>query len=307
MGVFTHGSNFLPLYVNWIQVGSIDPTATPELDHEFGAMALLNAHNCMGQVAGTRAMELAITKAKQYGVGVVGVKESNHFGAAAYYTMQAMRQDAIGFCTTNGIPLLAPWGGLTPTFSNTPISYALPAGKERPVVLDMAVTVVAAGKVALAKRKGEQIPLGWALNAEGEPTADPNLAALMAPIGGPKGYGLALVMDALSGVLTGALFARHVRRGGTPNTPQGMGQFFMAIDIAAFLPVAEFKARMDEQIQQVKSSRRAKGVERIYLPGEIELENMERAQREGIPFPAAVVEDLDAMAGKLGIQPLSVR
>ena len=306
-GVFTHGSNFLPLYTNWIQVGSINPTATPEIVSDNGATAIISARNAMGQVAGVQAMDLAIEKAKQFGIGAVGVRESNHFGAAAYYTLRAIDHDAIGFCSTNGIQVMAPYGGVTPSLSNTPIAYAIPADKERPLMLDMAVSVVAAGKVALAKRKGESIPLDWALTAEGVPTDDPSIATLMAPVGGPKGYGLAVVLDALCGVLTGALFGQDVRRGGIPNTPQAMGQLFMALDVGHMMPVNEFKQRMDVQIRQMRNSDKAKGVERVYLPGEIELERKENFLRDGIAFATEIVEDLDAMAETLGIPSLSGR
>ena len=306
-GVFTHGSNFLPLYANWIQVGSIDPTATPEVVSDSGATGLISARNAMGQVAGVQAMDLAIEKAKQFGIGAVGVRESNHFGAAAYFTMRALDHDAIGFCSTNGIQVMAPYGGVTPSLSNTPIAYAIPAATERPLMLDMAVSVVAAGKVALAKRKNEPIPPGWALTATGEPTEDPSLAKLMAPVGGPKGYGLAVVLDALCGVLTGALFGQDVRRGGIPNTPQAMGHFFMALDIGHMMPVDEFKQRMDVQIRQMRTSEKAKGVERIYLPGEIELERKEHFLRDGIAFATQIVEDLDTMAQTFGIPSLSGR
>ena len=306
-GVFTHGSNFLPLYTNWIQVGSIDPAATPEVVSDNGAIGLISARNAMGQVAGVQAMDMAIAKAKEFGIGAVGVRESNHFGAAAYYTMRALDHDAIGFCSTNGIQVMAPYGGVTPSLSNTPIAYAIPADEERPLMLDMAVSVVAAGKVALAKRKGESIPPDWALTAAGIPTEDPSIATLMAPVGGPKGYGLAVVLDALCGVLTGALFGQDVRRGGIPNTPQAMGQLFMALDIGHMMPVDEFKQRMDVQIRQMRNSDKAKGVERIYLPGEIELERKENFLRDGIAFATQIVEDLDAMAETLGMPSLSGR
>lgn len=306
-GVFTHGSNFLPLYTNWIQVGSIDPTASPQVVSDNGATAVISARNAMGQVAGVQAMDLAIEKAKQFGIGAVGVRESNHFGAAAYYTMRAIDHDAIGFCSTNGIQVMAPYGGVTPSLSNTPIAYAIPAATERPLMLDMAVSVVAAGKVALAKRKGESIPLDWALTDEGVPTTDPSIATLMAPVGGPKGYGLAVVLDALCGVLTGALFGQDVRRGGIPNTPQAMGQLFMALDIGHMMPVEEFKQRMDVQIRQMRDSDKAKGVDRVYLPGEIELERKEHFLRDGIAFATQIVEDLDAMAEALGISTLAAR
>ena len=219
-----------------------------------GATAIISARNAMGQVAGVQAMDLAIKKAKQFGIGAVGVRESNHFGAAAYYTMRALDHDAIGFASTNGIQVMAPYGGVTPSLSNTPIAYAIPAATERPLMLDMAVSVVAAGKVALARRKGESIPPDWALTATGEPTDDPSVATLMAPVGGPKGYGLAVVLDALCGVLTGALFGQDVRRGGIPNTPQAMGHLFMALDIAHMMPVEEFKQRMDVQSRQMRTS-----------------------------------------------------
>lgn len=308
-GVHSHGVMLLPRYVRGLKVGGVNPRPEVKVVVETAAVALVDGDNGMGQMASVKAMELAIEKARRLGVGAVGVRNSNHFGAAAYYAMLALPHDMVGFATTNAPAVMAPWGGVTPTVGNNPFAYAMPAGRERPLVLDMACSTSARGKIRLAAQKGERIPLGWALTKEGEPTEDPHeaLAGLLAPVGGYKGYGLAVIIEALAGVLTGALFARDIPRAGLESSevfyPYHVGHFFGALDIGCFLSIAEYKARMDRLIGQIRSTALAKGVDRVYLPGEIEFEHHERRLREGIPTSYAVVRELKRLAEELGLEP----
>jgi LDH2 family malate/lactate/ureidoglycolate dehydrogenase len=256
-------------------------------------------------VIGTRAMEIAIEKARRCGSAFVGVCHSNHFGTCAYYSMMALDHDMIGMCVTNGPAAMAPWGGRERILSTSPISYAVPAGEERAFVLDLATSVVARGRIVLYAKQNLPIPEGWAVDEEGRPTTDASAAlrGLLAPMGGYKGYGLSLAVDLLSGVLTGANFGKHFD--GTlfdyDRPPADVGSLFAAIDIDAFMDVGRFKARMDQALREIKHSPRAEGVERIYIPGEIEAECAERRRREGIPIPDEVVREFVELGDELGV------
>jgi len=233
----------------------------------------------------------------------VGVKNSNHFGAAAYYAMRAIGDQCIGLSITNAPPTMAPWGGKTPFFGTNPFAIAIPAGKERPIVLDMATSVTARGKIILAAKKGEPIPSGLAIDPEGRPTTDAHAAleGAVLPFGGHKGYGISLLVDILSGLMTGATFAPRV--GGlydNPNGIQNLGHGFAAILIESFIPFREFTKRMDQYIQEVRNAPRAMGVERIYLPGEIEFEMRDQNMKEGIPLPELTVKELKTLGTRLG-------
>ena len=308
-GVFTHGSNFLPLYANWIQVGSIDPTATPEVVSDSGATALISARNAMGQVAGVQAMDLAIEKAKQYGIGAVGVRESNHFGAAAYFTMRALDHDAIGFAFDqrhSGNGALRRSHAQLEQHAHRLCdsgSHGTPAharhGRER--------GRGGQGGAGQAQERAHSPRLGLD-GFTGEPTEDPSLAKLMAPVGGPKGYGLAVVLDALCGVLTGRALRPRRAPGRYPQYAAGHGPFLHGArhrphDASGRIQAAHGPPDPPD----AHTPKKPKGVERIYLPGEIELERKEHFLRDGIAFATQIVEDLDAMAETFGIPSLSGR
>ena len=210
-GVHTHGLAYLPVYVQRLMAGGINPAPAIRLVSERPSTALIDGDNGLGQVVGVQAIQLAINKAREHGAGLVGVRNSNHFGAAAHYAMAAAREGMIGLAMSNIGPTMAPWGGITPCYGNNPISYAVPTG-EAAIVLDMATSVVSRGRISAAAARGETIPLGWACDREGRPTQDPNLAleGLLLPVGGYKGYGIALLIDILSGVLTGGAFGQGV-------------------------------------------------------------------------------------------------
>jgi LDH2 family malate/lactate/ureidoglycolate dehydrogenase len=310
-GVDTHGiTRVLVAYIRRIQHGLMEPRTRIEIVRERPSTALLDGQNGIGQVIATRAMHLAIEKARACGSAFVGVSHSNHFGTCAYYSMMAVERDMIGFCITNGPPAMAPWGGRDKLLSTSPISFAVPAGEERPFVVDLATTVVARGRIVLYAKQGLPIPEGWAVDAEGRPTtdADAALQGLLAPMGGYKGYGLSLAVDLLSGVLTGANYGGHFD--GTlfdyDRPPANVGSLFAAIDVDAFEDVAAFKARVDRALREIKQSTRAAGVDRIYIPGEIEAECAERRRAEGIPIPDEVVQDFVELGEELGV-PFPVR
>jgi LDH2 family malate/lactate/ureidoglycolate dehydrogenase len=305
-GVDTHGiTRVLVAYVRRIQNGQMEARTRVEVVRERLSTALMDGHNGIGQVVGTRAMELAMDKARKCGSAFVGVFRSNHFGTCAYYSMMALPRDMIGICITNGPAAMAPWGGREALLSTSPISFAVPAGDEAPFVLDMATTVVARGRVVLHAKQNLPIPEGWAVDAEGRPTTDAAaaLSGLLAPMGGYKGYGLSLAVDLLAGVMTGSNFGGHF-----PGTlfdfdrpPMDVGSLFAAIDVDAFAYVGAFKARVDQALREIKQCARAEGVARIYTPGEIEAECAERRRREGIPIPDEVVREFVELGEELGV------
>ena len=299
-GVHSHGVQRLRWYAERLRNGGTNPHANVRVVAETDSTALVDGDNGLGQVISQHAMELTIAKAKTHGVGIVGVRRSHHFGACAFWVQKALEHDLIGIVTTNGGAILAPWGGLTPSMGTNPLGVAIPAGVEPPIVIDMATSVVAGGKLDMAISKGESIPLGWALNAHGEPTTDPRAGreGLLLPIGGHKGYGLTLAFEVIAAVLTGAQFARHVPAPAATSKSMGVGHYFQALRIDAFLSSAEFKSRMDDLIRQMKSTPPVPGHGRVYLPGEIEFETRERYLRQGIPLPASVISDLHELAGQ---------
>lgn len=305
-GVDTHGiTRVLCTYIKRIQLGLMNPKTELAIVREHAATALVDAKNSIGQVAAKRTMELAIEKARTAGSAFVAVTHSNHYGAAAYYTMMAAEQGMIGMSATNAPAAVAPTGGRTPLLGTNPISWAIPAGEERPVVLDLATTVVARGRIMLYAKQNKPLEPGWAFDERGLPTTDPHAAlkGLLAPIGGYKGYGLALVIDLLSGVLTGSNYGGHFPGFLADNfeRPTDVGSIFAAVNVEAFMDLPEFKARVDQALREIKESDKAEGVDRIYIPGEIEFETKERRLKEGIPVPEPVVRDFIALGKEMGV------
>lgn len=299
--VSTHGLVRLPHYVKGFQAGKVNLNPAVKVVKESGATAVLDGDDGLGSIIAYDGMKLALDKAAVHGVGVVNMRASSHYGMAARWTMMALERDMIGYTTTNGPAGMAPWGGVTATTGNNPISYAIPAGKELPVVLDMALSVVAKGKIMLAAMKNEPIPTGWALDKNGQPTtnAQAGWEGLLMPLAGYKGYGLALVGDLLCGVLSGGLFGTDVPLLQPGITLTGVSHLFMALDIAHFIPVSEFKERVDRLVRMVKASQPAAGYDRVYLPGEMEFANYRRSEREGIRYSRSVLESLDKLAQQL--------
>ena len=266
-------------------------------------------------------MRTAIAMAKsEMGMGLVGVKNSNHFGMAAWLPMMAAEEGLLSLVFTNSSPALPAWGARERLLGVSPLACGAPASSvgageggegvaAPPFILDMAPSVAARGKIYTALRRGEKIPAGWALDKEGRPTEDPAAAldgGVMLPMGGPKGSALAIMMDVFSGVLTGAAFAGGVAGPYDPSRPAGVGHFIMAIRPDLFLSAAEFRERMVVLYRSVVDSKPMEGVERVYFPGEIEILTHQKREKEGIPFARSEIEALNAEAERVGAKKLDI-
>ena len=303
-----HGVLRLPQYVKRIRAGGVNLHPQIRIVKERSATALLYGDNAMGHLVMKRAAELAIEKARTCGVAWVGAQWSNHAGPASLYARMPLAHDMIGlYYAVGNANHLPPWGGLDMLLSTNPIAAAIPAGAEPPIVLDMATTVAAYGKVKAKAARGEMLPEGWMVDREGKPLTDPRRAAegILLPIGGYKGYGLALVVGILAGTLNGAAMGRDVIDfNADASTPTNTGQAIVALDPAAFGEVAEFKAAVDKLIRDLRASERLPGVERIRMPGEQSHERTLAQRADGIVIPLALMNTLDRLAEHLDIPPL---
>ena len=303
-----HGVIRLPQYARRIRAGGINVRPTIKVVQERAGMALLDGDNGMGHLVMQRAAEMAIEKARNCGIAWVGSRFSNHAGPASLYARMPMVQDMIGlYFAVGNANHLPPWGGLDMLLSTNPIAVAVPAGSEPPVVLDMATTVAAYGKVKAKAQRGEQMPLGWMIDRLGQPLTDPTRAeeGFLMPIGGYKGYGLSLIVGLLAGTLNGAAMGSQVIDfNHDDSSVTNTGQAIVAIDLSAFGEVAAFKARVDQLVRELRGSERMPGVERIWLPGEQSHERREENAREGIALPEALLAQLDKLAHDLGMATL---
>ena len=304
-GTHSHGTRQILPLMRAVKSGGIRPGARASLLREGPGWALVDAHMAMPMPVAIHAMETAITKAAATGIGYVGVAHSSHFGAAGYYATLALRRDMIGLSMTNADPCMAAAGSRMPVIGTNPIAFAIPAGKERPVFLDIATSIVAVTKVMIAKAMGRPVPAGWLRDPEGRPTTDasgyPNRSVLQ-PVGGYKGYGLAVLVEVLCSILTGASFLSGVKGWiNESGIAADQGHAFIAIDVNTIMPIDTFKARMDAMIREIKAAPPATDVERIYLPGEMEWERRDRALRDGLQLPDYVLTNLLGVAEDVGM------
>lgn len=306
-GVYSHGVMRVPIYIKRIKLGLVNPISRIDIIRDSKAIAVLDANNGLGQVSATKAMKIAIDKADIYSIGATVVKNSNHFGAAAGYTLLAVEKDMIGYATTNAACRMVPTGGKEQIIGNNPFSYAIPAGAALPIVLDISCSVVSVGKILLKKKKGEKLPFGWALDREGNPTSDASTAieegGSLVPIGDHKGYGIALVNDILSSSLGGSIGGTSVTSLYDLKTSKKSetGHFFMAMKIDNFISISQFKQKVDEKIKEIKQSAKKAGVTQIYLPGEIEFNIKEKNLKYGIPISKEILDDLNLTAKESGV------
>ncbi|KAK6368038.1 hypothetical protein LTS17_010191 [Exophiala oligosperma] len=307
-GVDTHGANRIPSYMERIRRKILDPTAVPEVTEATPVVASVDGKNAFGFVAADVAITRAISMARQFGIGMVSVKHSNHYGMAAWVVQRAVDADMMSLVFTNSSPALPVWGGRSKSMGVSPLACGAPGGGPagRPFILDMAPSVAARGKVYKALRRGEKIPTDWALDGDGAPTDDPAraLEGVMLPMGGPKGSGLAIMMDVFSGVLSGSAFAGDVGGPYDFTKTADVGHFIVAIKPDLFMSLDEFKERMQCLYDRVVGSEKMAGVDRIYFPGEIELLNKEKREREGIPFTEAEIANLNKEAEMVGVEKL---
>jgi L-2-hydroxycarboxylate dehydrogenase (NAD+) len=303
-----HGVIRLAPYIRRVREGGVNLHPKIEVVREKAGMALIDGDNAMGHLVMKRAAELAVAKARTSGMAWVGARRSNHAGPASLYARMPLEHDMIGlYFAVGNANHLPPWGGLEMMLSTNPIAAAIPAGNEAPIVLDMATTVAAYGKVKAKAAKGEAMPEGWMIDREGKPLTDPRRAGegFLLPIGGYKGYGLALVVGLLAGTLNGAAMGRDtIDFNKDFSSATNTGQAIAAIDPAAFGEAAHFKAAVDKLLRDLRASERMPGVERIWYPGEQSHERMVANREQGIPIAGSVMATLDRVAEELDITPL---
>ena len=302
-GIHSHGVIRVPLYAGKLTKGGVNPRGRPRVIKDASAALVVDGDNSMGQVAGVFAMRQAIERARVTNVAVATVGHSNHCGAMEYYVRMAIDADTIGIATTNALPTMAPWGGIDKLVGLNPIGIGIPAGAELPLVLDFAFGATAHGRMQVYQQKGIPIPDGWAFDQEGRPTTDIEkaLAGLVQPIGMYKGIGLAMAAGILSTLLSGAGYGTESGNMVDGSIPGRDGQFYLALNIAAFEDVATFKARMDKLIREYRSTRLAAGVRRVFVPGEMEAELERRQCPEGIPLNEATIAGIRDVAAMLGV------
>ena len=303
-----HGVFRLPQYIKRINDGGLNTNPHIKIIEERTSTAVLDGDNGMGHLVMSHAAELAMKKATASGIAWVGARQSNHAGPASLYAMMPLKKNMIGiYVAVGSANHLPPWGGTDMLLSTNPIAVAIPANKHPPIVLDMATTVAAYGKVKTAAQRGEQMPEGWMIDRKGNPLTDPNKASdgFLLPIGGPKGYGLSLVFGILAGTLNGASFGRgvvdfNVDSKSVTNT----GHFVIALDISAFVDPVHFKTGIDNVWREMKSSSTLPGVNEIRVPGERLASVIQRNSENGIPISDALQETLNKLAEQLNVEPL---
>lgn len=301
-GILSHGVLRVPDYVKKLTEDGVDPRGRPTVVSERGAAIVVDGGNSMGQIGGTFAMQLAIERAREIGVAFAAVGGSNHCGAMDWYTLMAAAENMIGFAGTNAIPTMAPWGGLERIVGINPLSIAMPRANGKPFVLDFSFGATAHGKIRVYHQKGVPLPEGWAFDSDGDPTTDAGaaLTGLIQPIGMHKGVGLGMAVGMLSSLLSGAAYGTE---SGTLESGARVGKdghFFAAINVAFFEDVGIFKARADTVIDQVHQSGRRAGVERLYIPGEIE-DELEAASSAGIVLAGTTFDDIMTVARDLSV------
>ncbi|CEJ61432.1 Putative Catalytic activity: [Penicillium brasilianum] len=305
-GVDTHGLARLPQYLDRVSNGRVNAKPEFKITEKTPVVAHMDGDNGFGFVVATRAMDEAIKRAEIYGIGLVVVNHSNHFGMGATYVLQALEKDMISLVFTNSAKQMPPFGGKETLLGISPFAAGAPSGKEVPYILDMAPSVVAKGKIRRAARRGESIPLGWALDADGNPTTDAEVAlnGSMAPIGGPKGSGIAILMDIMSGVLSGSAFGGEVGDQYKDTKPQDVGHCFIALKQDIFLSADEFKNRMDTLVQRVHNVTPAPGFNEVLFPGESEHRLGVQRRNQGIPYADAEKQMFIDIAKKFGVSDL---
>ena len=304
-GIGSHGVSRLHVYCARIDSGRTNLNPNFTFIRENNATMLMDADNALGAVAGVTAMDKVIEKAKTHGMASCSVKNGNHYGIAAYYGMRALPHDMIGMAFTNAPSNVAPWGGIDSYFGTNPICVTIPALTKRPIIFDAATSFVARGKINLAEIENQPIPLGWAIDKDGNPTTNATeaLAGSVLPFGTYKGFGIALIIEVLCTFLSGAASGPEVGAlYANAKTNQNLGFFFCAIDVNSFLDSEIFKARVDKIITDLKALKKAPGVDEIFVPGEIEFNNHDYNLKHGIEVGPGVINELNELCERYSIQ-----
>jgi len=301
LGHTSHGFMRVPIYVSMIQRGDMDPAGEPFIVRQTATTAILDGGKAMGQIVARTGMNLAMEKAREHDVGIVAMRHCGHTGRIGEYTVQAAQEGFLGMGYGSGPSqggIVAPYGGTSRLFGTNPMSWAVPAGKYPPVFFDYATSKVAWGKIAAAAAKGQQVPEGWMLDKDGNPTTDPDAVrngGVMLPFGAHKGYGLSMFVELLTGGLAWA------RCGAVQGWERDFPTLMMAVNISAFQPLDAFCQMMDELVEAVKSARKAPGVEEIFVPGELEWRSRERLLATGIDVPQSTWDQVVETGRSLGV------
>lgn len=301
--VSSHGVTRVKMYIDSIRNGGTAAKADIKIINAFPSGVLLNAGSCLGIVAGYKAVQMAIKKAKENGIGIANIAHSNHCGSLAYYGKKAAKENVILICTTNAPSTMVPWGSREKYFGTNPICITIPTNDD-PIILDMATSVVARGKILLAEKEGASIPEGWAIDTEGKPTtnAAAALKGSVLPFGGPKGSGIAMMVDILSGILSGSAFGIHMNDPfANKDKCMETGHCFIAIDVAQIRNIEGFLNDIDIMVSEIKGLQPVEGVDEIFVPGELEFNSRNNKLKEGINIPKAVFEELMVFANQYDI------
>lgn len=295
-GFSSHGIGRFPQYIKGLEVGTIKPQTEITVEKESAATAMVNGNHGFGHVVTYQCMEIAIQKAKETGIGMVGIHNSNHFGVAGYYSDMAIMEDLIGIITANTEPAVAPIGGKEPILGTNPLAIGIPSGSHY-VSVDMATSASARGKLLEAKRRGESIPENMALDADGNPTTDPAeaLKGSILPFGAHKGYALSFMIEIMAGPLVNASFGKAVTGTANPEVPCTKGDLITAIDPSKFVDVDDFKHDVDDLIAEIKTT------PHVRIPGDFEVMNVKRHQKEGITLDETLLQQLREIAGKVDV------
>lgn len=301
-GIDSHGVVRLEPYVKSIEEGGFNDSPDVSVTTVAPSTLLVDADDGPGQIATIEAMDAAVDAAKDIGAAFASVRNSNHFGTAAYYTQRAAAHDCIGIAMTNVGPNVAPFGGTDPFFGTNPLGYSIPTNRSHPITLDMATSVVAKGKIHVAEEEGEPIPDDWAIDEEGNPATEPEDVHALRPAGGPKGYGLGLLVDVCAGVFSGMGISPDVDSlYDDYSKPQRVGHWVGAIDPSHYRNFDEFKVEIGTMIDQLKDVRPAEGFDEVKIPGELEAEMRRRREKDGIPLGPGVVATLTEIADRYDV------
>ena len=302
--IHSHGVTRVPIYTERLARGLFNPTPRIRVERPGAAVAAIDGDNGMGAVVGREAVETAVRIAADAGAAVVGVRHTNHFGIAALYAEALVGRGLVALVCGNAPPTMAPFGGRRAVFGTNPLAFGVPTPGSRPILADMATSIVARGKIILASQRGETIPQGWALDTDGRPTtdADAALAGVVLPFGGAKGSAIALLVDLFAAVLTGATFGTDLPDFYGDLTRKGdLGAFILAVEPGRFLPAETFLDRVGRYIAMIEACPPAEGFDHVMLPGEVEARTRQQRLAEGVPLDADTVAGLTKAADVVGL------
>lgn len=302
-GHSSHGMLRLMWYVERLRSGAMEAVTKSEIVQDNGAIVVVDGHHGIGQVLTTEAVNLGIARARLHGISAVAVRNSNHFGTAAYFTRASAQAGCVAFLATNASPAMAPWGGKQKAVGTNPWSIAAPAGSKGVAVMDIANTAVARGKIYLAAERGQDIPPSWAADENGVPTTNAQQAihGLILPMAGHKGYVISFMMDVLAGVLTGSHFGSNVAGPYDPSRRSGCGHLLITIDVKSMMSEGEFAGRMETLIDEIKNIPKADGTDEIFFPGELEDSNIRRLANAGISIADTTWQSLSKLSAQTGV------